>query len=812
MAPRNKGVVIPISSTDDTGRSFASVNEKIAQLQARVRQLSGEGGRPGDAIAGGMRHAVPEVAAASGAIRELEGNLPIRAIERFLTTTLGLGPALSAAFPVIGAIALVGVIGEGVGKVIEMKKRSDELGKAIAENASTVVAAERQKVDALAVTNDKLEEQIAKFEHKPVNGLATAADEARVEIDKLDESIRGAVTDSKKLFDEKFKVGTFDRVFGGVKSTDPAKNEVTKTLSDIDAIRSEYSRVLNQAQDGGATPENIDRIKQAELSRIQAKFDASSQALSKLRIQAQNQQEDSRRLGGDGKEFDPLLNSIQGALDLYEQQQKGIGQEYRGSVDAPKVAQLRADKDNGDAARKAEEAERKAEALRRAKAEADEKFAAAERLLADANARALAAAQKAGTDRELDVLESAHRAQLVSDEDFYKKREEIQARGIANERAKVQSERLALQLQAFNTGVSGAGLTGNDKTINDAKILELRAKIRDLDIADSKLTDEAAKNTRARADAETDLARKRLAAADQLAATLEGERGGGVSARQTQSRDEFRLRRAAAGSDPTVLANLDQQQKIDQDKIGVTGAEQDSDLGDVNRKRRDVTDQLERGQITAQQAQQQKIALDREEAQAMQPLLAAYQKLAADGDLAAVDKVADLQQKIAELKNPVNEVALEIRNQFDSAFEGFFENIARGRDALKSLGDAIAKDATKDLYQQFIRPQVQSLGGLLIPNRVGNPALPGGDEASAAPASMAKSLGSILAGFPGLGGLAGKGKDGDKQVTIKIENKADTPVSAETASGSFDGESYVVGIVLKNLSEGGSLAKAFGIG
>ena len=54
-------------------------------------------------------HTVPQVAAASAVIREFEGNLPIRAVERFLTTTLGMGPVLQAAFPVVGAIAFTGV-------------------------------------------------------------------------------------------------------------------------------------------------------------------------------------------------------------------------------------------------------------------------------------------------------------------------------------------------------------------------------------------------------------------------------------------------------------------------------------------------------------------------------------------------------------------------------------------------------------------------------------------------------------------------------------------------------------------------------
>lgn len=91
-----------------------------------------------NAAAAGVGHAVPQMQAASGALRELEGNFThnIRAAERFLTTTLGLGPVLSAAFPVIGAAAFLGIlvdIGEELNKqynkYISIDAVNDELFK-----------------------------------------------------------------------------------------------------------------------------------------------------------------------------------------------------------------------------------------------------------------------------------------------------------------------------------------------------------------------------------------------------------------------------------------------------------------------------------------------------------------------------------------------------------------------------------------------------------------------------------------------------------------------------------------------------------
>jgi hypothetical protein len=81
-----------------------------------------------------VSHSVPQMAAASASIRVLEGNLTnnVRAAERFLTTTLGLGSVLEAAFPIAGAVAMAGVLFELGGRVKEFGeeawKLSDELG------------------------------------------------------------------------------------------------------------------------------------------------------------------------------------------------------------------------------------------------------------------------------------------------------------------------------------------------------------------------------------------------------------------------------------------------------------------------------------------------------------------------------------------------------------------------------------------------------------------------------------------------------------------------------------------------------------
>src|SRR6185437_15732228 len=57
-------------------------------------------------------HGVSGVQATSGALRVLEGNMNnnLRAAERFIANFLGLGPALQKIFPLVGGIAMLGIL------------------------------------------------------------------------------------------------------------------------------------------------------------------------------------------------------------------------------------------------------------------------------------------------------------------------------------------------------------------------------------------------------------------------------------------------------------------------------------------------------------------------------------------------------------------------------------------------------------------------------------------------------------------------------------------------------------------------------
>lgn len=110
-------------------QQFAFLNSQAATLQSNAVAVSQEMTRLNTAmlaaeqstqgaaaavseLGAAAEGSVPQMAAASAAVRLLEGNTTgsIRAAERFLSTTLNLGPALQAAFPIFGALAFLGVI------------------------------------------------------------------------------------------------------------------------------------------------------------------------------------------------------------------------------------------------------------------------------------------------------------------------------------------------------------------------------------------------------------------------------------------------------------------------------------------------------------------------------------------------------------------------------------------------------------------------------------------------------------------------------------------------------------------------------
>jgi hypothetical protein len=135
--------------------------------------------------------AISSMQAASASIRLMEGDIThnVRAVERWITTFPGVGNALKNLFPLVGGIAFAGMIGEVGNKVVEFVQKTRQIPDNIKLGFQQMNDSARLANDSLAVTNDRLANEIAKLQGKPQNSLALALDEARVNADKLADSL-----------------------------------------------------------------------------------------------------------------------------------------------------------------------------------------------------------------------------------------------------------------------------------------------------------------------------------------------------------------------------------------------------------------------------------------------------------------------------------------------------------------------------------------------------------------------------------------------------------------------------------------------
>jgi hypothetical protein len=789
---RQRGIVVPISASDNTDRAFAEVNARVAELQARLRVAEAGAGSFGRTLGDGMGHAVPEIAAASGAIREFEGNLPIRAVERFLSTTLGLGPALAAAFPVVGAIALAGVLKEGVDKLVETRDKALAAGEALRVAFEQAVIAERTHADELAVTNERLQQTLDKLQNKPANGLALGLAEDRAEADKLYESLTKDVEAADKLA-EQSKVGFAEKLFAGAADSTEVVDQIKNTSKALTQVKRDYDEAYQAASDGGATKQNLADIREAEMSRLEGVYAKAEGTLRPLLAKLRKEQEDFNSPFSTGRDHTKEITAVTGALELYAAQQRSIGEQYRNADLAPRVANAKAAAanrpDDGSAQR-----------------EAQATFDEAIRKAAEQAAQARIASAKLAADLEIASLDEKHKRELISDQDFYAQRAAIQVAALEAEADAVSSKQGAVD-DNIRKAIIRRGQDLSDPTAvtkDDAKIVDLQTQLNELESQRLKINQDIAKIKTQPATEDYEATKKAADETLKLQAQLESIRGGSTSARDAEIRKQFDDRRRAAGPGGAGAANA--LEGIADAQAGDSDAQrayQDAS-GGISVARQRLAYGQATGQVTAAQAQREKIALDREEAEALQPLIEAQQKLADLGVAGAAEKVDALKEKMYELANPVNEIAESVRTNLGGALETLFDNMDKGQKALEQFGKSLEKLVLDQTYKQFIQPGVQSGLGAIFPNNAGRGATPG------------FSVGSALGGLiPGLGkiapGIGLKGGSGD--ITVQIINQgsplASGGASQQTAGGQQDDfPERVISVILKDAESNGSAIQA----
>jgi hypothetical protein len=167
---------------------------------------------------------VGEHKAISAAMKTLEGNFTgnKRAADAFLATIPGIGNALKTAFPVVGAIAFAGVLGEVAKKAHDFFKEMKDAPEKAAGQWGTFTQSLHLSNAELELTNAKLEQDIAKLEGKRQNNLVVALEEARVAALNLGSQLDKDIQSMYKLFKEQ-DAGILGRLFGGADNTELEK-------------------------------------------------------------------------------------------------------------------------------------------------------------------------------------------------------------------------------------------------------------------------------------------------------------------------------------------------------------------------------------------------------------------------------------------------------------------------------------------------------------------------------------------------------------------------------------------------------------
>ena len=205
MATIRKVVVNLTAGTAELFDGIEKSNAKLGQFGQNVRNAHGQ--------------VISSTMAASGAIRLLEGNFTnnIRAVEKFVAVTLGLGPALQGAFGAVGAIATAGIFVKMGEEAYKFFKEIEDGPRRIAQAFRDLEVPVQITNDQLALTKANLENTIAKLEGKPQNGMKVAILEAVAAADELGDALD---KDLRKIADVlmKEKVGFLARAGGATGS------------------------------------------------------------------------------------------------------------------------------------------------------------------------------------------------------------------------------------------------------------------------------------------------------------------------------------------------------------------------------------------------------------------------------------------------------------------------------------------------------------------------------------------------------------------------------------------------------------------
>ena len=116
-----------------------------------------------------------------------------RHLRTFVAGLPGVASAMSAAFDAVAIIALIHIVVEAGEKVYKFAEKNEDAARKNAEAWRTVAKPIKDTERELALANSKIEDTIAKLEHKPGDGLKSTLLEAADAAGKLSAKLSDAL-------------------------------------------------------------------------------------------------------------------------------------------------------------------------------------------------------------------------------------------------------------------------------------------------------------------------------------------------------------------------------------------------------------------------------------------------------------------------------------------------------------------------------------------------------------------------------------------------------------------------------------------
>jgi hypothetical protein len=245
------GEVKLILSADGTGWS--------AELDKAQRSLNKLKGATGDTA----RHARAEMTEAKHAIHlvaeEVGIGLP-RALQGFLAKLPGVTEVMAHAFSAVAVVGLGMVIVETGKKVYEFIEKQKKAAEEAEKATKKLISGREQATLEIEVANAKLDEQIAKLEKKPGDGLKTSLAEARLEAFRLGESLEHDVEEAHKLIETSMSATWMQQTFMAAASSKGTLDQVTKYKEELEHITEIVDPAKRTAEIRSYTGATLDRL------------------------------------------------------------------------------------------------------------------------------------------------------------------------------------------------------------------------------------------------------------------------------------------------------------------------------------------------------------------------------------------------------------------------------------------------------------------------------------------------------------------------------------------------------------------------